>query len=737
MHSTLRTCCRSAAILALLIPFGAGATPAAEEPDRPKIGLALSGGGAKGGAHIGVLKVFEELNIPVDYIAGTSIGSIVGGMYASGMSADQLSEVIGDIDWDDALKDSPPRRDLSFRRKEDGRRYLMSLELGLRGKKIVWPRGFRTGQKLYFLLQALTLDSADVSDFGRLPIPFKCVATDISTGDPVVLDRGNLATAMRASMAIPTVFSPVDLKGRVLVDGGISNNLPVDVVRAMGADVVIAVDLGAPLSGRQIDSALKIYGQMSRMLIRKNVEKQLEGADLIIDPGVGGEYGTMDFSKMHEIYDKGYEAASAMADQLRQYSIDPEVYRKFREAQLRQPRVPPVIDAIEYEGNERIDDRVIDAKIRMEPGESLNLDELFDDISRIYGMGDFERVSFELTKAGDETILEIDMIEKSWGPNFLRFGLNFNSALDGNLDGSILLNLLVTRINSRGAEWRTDLQIGRRRRLVSELYQPFDYKGRYFVAPRIDLDRSRTRFYDEGTEIAEYDVRVNGVGLDLGYTAGTFGELRVGVKRGVGGTWRASGVPIPEAELSNLDFGGPRVLWRVDTLDDPFFPTKGTGLIVDAFFSREALGADDEYDKYQGWYSQFGSIGRNTLFGTLEGGTRGGTELPIYAQYSIGGMLSLSGFQADELRGQYFGVGRLGYYRRFGKKFYLGGWGELGNVWQTRDDIEFDSLIATGTVFVGSRTLIGPFYFGYGYAEGGTSSVYFSIGTIFGQRVDF
>jgi NTE family protein len=737
MRRTIRTYCWTATIITLLVLSASAPTPAAEEPERPKIGLALSGGGAKGGAHVGVLKVLEELNVPVDYIAGTSIGSIVGGMYATGMSADELQEVIAGIDWEDALQDSPPRRDLSFRRKEDDRRYLMGLELGLRGKKIHWPRGFRTGQKLYFYLQALTLDSADIRDFQRLPIPFKCVATDISTGDPVVLENGNLATAMRASMAIPTVFSPVDLGGRVLVDGGITNNLPVDVVRAMGADVVIAVDLGAPLTTRQLNSALKIYGQMSRMLIRKNVETQLANADLIIDPGVGGEYGTMEFDKINELFSEGYDAAREMADELRKYSIDPQAYQRFREKQLRAPEVPPVVDSIKFRGNERVSDRVVAARIRLDPGEPLNFDELFDDISRIYGLGDFERVSFQLDQVGDENVLAIEMVEKSWGPNYLRFAINFNSSFDGNLNASILLNLLATRINSRGAEWRNDLQVGRQRQLLSEFYQPLDFKGRYFVAPRVDFERDRQSIYEDGTLVADFDVRQNTLGLDLGYAAGTFGELRVGLERGQGKSTHAGGVEIPEAEIDRIEIGNARVLLRADTLDDPYFPRRGEVLIVDAKFSREGLGADDEYDRYEGLFTKYGSFGRNSVFGGLEGGTRGGNELPLYAEFSIGGIGTLSGFRQNELRGQYYGVGRLGYYRQFGKKHYLGGWAELGNVWQTRDEIEFDSLIPTGTVFVGTNTMIGPLYLAYGYAEGGNSAAYFSLGQVFGGRRDF
>ena len=244
-----------------------------KDPERPKIGLALGGGGAKGGAHVGVLKVLEELNIPVDYIAGTSIGGIVGGLYASGMTADELELAIANIDWNEALRDKPPRRDLSFRKKEENARYLLDLELGLGRGGVKWPSGFVSGQNLFFLLQSLTLNVADVTDFHQLPIPFECVATDVGSGEMVVLDSGYLATALRATMAIPGAFAPVRIDDQLLVDGGLVNNLPVDVVREMGADIVIAVDLGEDLSAREVGaSMIQIYQQTMRMLTRPNVK---------------------------------------------------------------------------------------------------------------------------------------------------------------------------------------------------------------------------------------------------------------------------------------------------------------------------------------------------------------------------------------------------------------------------------------------------------------------------------
>jgi NTE family protein len=439
-----------------------GLASAEAPPERPKIGLALGGGGAKGGAHVGVLKVMEELNIPVDYVAGTSIGAIVGGLYASGMTADEMADALNSIDWDDVMRDEPPRKDLNFRRKEDDQRYRVKLQLGLKDWKVQWPAGVMTGQKLYFMLQALTIQVADVENFDRLPIPFRCVATDIQTGDPVVLGRGNLANAMRASMAIPVAFTPVELDGRTLVDGGITNNIPVDVVREMGADIVIAIDLGAPLTSRQVKSLLEIRSQMMRMLIRKNMEPQLENADLVINPEVS-QYGTLDFSRIDENMKLGAEAAEAKRPELAKLAIAPEDYEKHRTRQRESRGETPTIDAIEFKGNQRVDDRIINHKVRLQAGDRFDFESLFDDISRIYGLGDFSQVFFAVREAGDgRVVLTIDMVEKPWGPNYLHFGLSASSDLQGDNRLAALVNLTNTRLNSLGAEVRSDFQLGTR-----------------------------------------------------------------------------------------------------------------------------------------------------------------------------------------------------------------------------------------------------------------------------------
>ena len=709
----------------------AASLTADEAEDRPKIGLALAGGGAKGLAHVGVLRVLEELNVPVDYIGGTSMGSIIGGLYASGLSADELEEILLEIDWQDTLQDETPRKDLAFRRKEEQRRYLMGLELGIKKSGIVFPTGLKTGQKLYFMLQSLTLPVADVEDFDELPTPFRAVATDIHTGEAVVLDHGNLATAMRASMAIPTVFTPVVLDDRLLVDGGLSNNVPVDVVRAMGADIVIAVDLGAPLSDRQVESLIQVYAQTMRFLTRLNMEPQLAAADLVIVPPGVSKYGTLQFKAGEKILLTGIEGAREQEEILRQWAVTPEEYQRHQEARAVEPLPQEIIDFIRVEGNQRVDERIIRNKIRQQPGDPLEIADVEKDVRLVYGLGDFKQVSYWLVEEEDDFGLVIQTEEKPWGPNYLHFGLELATDLSGEFDASFLLNMTNTRLNSRGAELRTDLLLGRRRGIVSEFYQPLDYKGRWFIAPRLSWGARPYRLFQDLQAIADFDIATLSGAVDLGYQFGKYGEARIGLVRGRSDVDLKTGSPPgegPDPE-GKFDIGALETRVIIDRLDHAYFPRRGylfRGLSV---YSDERLGADDDYHRLEadlGYWWTWSK--KNTILATLQGGWSPGGELPIYDLFGIGGFFSLSGFEEDQILGQYFGVGRLGYFRQIGDKRFLGGWFEAGNAWLTREEVDLGDLIYTGTLFLGMDTVIGPVYLAYGYADTGNGKLYLFIG---------
>src|SRR5229473_727218 len=431
--------------LGLTCALGAGclwspASSAAADPaTRPRICLVLSGGGARGMAHIGVLKVLEDLKIPIDCIAGTSMGAIVGGLYASGMTAIDIDATMRSLDWQEAFRDAPPRRDLAFRRKQDDRNFLVRLPLGLKHAKILLPKGFIQGQKLQETLRQLTLPFSNSTDFDLLPTPFRAVATDLETGNAVVMDKGDLAIAMRASMSAPGVFAPVELNGRLLVDGGLAENLPVNVARAMHADILIVSDVSFPLQQRAaLDSAISISNQMLAILVRKDSDRQrasLSPQDILIEPNLGSAPAT-DFASPSAVIARGENAAREAIAKLSAYAVGDNAYRDYSARRAaREPGLPPIKFVRVDEQSKRYEKTIL-AEMQPLVGKPLDLDQVGKRITELYGLGNFETLDYSLVEqgqgAGEETGLEVRARRKSWGPNYVRFGLNLEDDFQGN-----------------------------------------------------------------------------------------------------------------------------------------------------------------------------------------------------------------------------------------------------------------------------------------------------------------
>jgi NTE family protein len=722
----------AAAILALVSASAfAAVDPAAT---RPKIGIAFSGGGAKGCAHVGVLRVLEELGVPVDYAAGTSMGSIIGGLYAAGRTPDELERLMLEIDWADALTDKPGREQLAFRRKDDDLRYLPDIELGLGRGGLRWPTGLRSGQKLNFLLRHLTLPVRTVNDFDQLPIPFRAVATDIGNGQMVVLDRGDLARALRASMAIPTVFSAVEYEGRLLVDGGVTNNVPVDVVRAMGADVVIAIDIGSPLTGEEEvgRSYLKILGQTLGLITRANMAPRLASADVVIVPDVAS-YGTLEFDAAREIVARGEAEARKLAELLRPYALSPEEYRAWRAARRRPEDPLPTLSEVRVAGNRRVDSRALEPAVRARPGASFSAETTSDDLDRLFGFGDFESVDVEISDGADGSQLVYRVHEKSWGPTYLRLGVGFVADFEGSNDLALRAAVNRTRLNALGGEWRTEAQLGSDRRLETELHQPLSFRGGWFVEPAAAYRRRIVPIFEDGERLAELDLTSLASSLDFGYAFGRYGEVRLGLERGWIEGRRLSGTLPPEIadlEGDSVNRAGARLQAVVDTLDSSTLPRNGGLARLTAFRAVESLGADDEYTKVELESSRFRTRGRHTLFGNLDGGTSPGGALPVYDRFALGGFFSLSGFETGELRGDSYALARFGYYRRLGKFLHLGGYVEAARVAAESEDL-LENPILGATALLIADTPAGPIYAGIGSAEQGHRKVYLLFGRPF------
>ncbi len=720
-------------LCALAVASAVLPVPASGSADRPKIGLALSGGGARGAAHIGVLKVLEEYRIPIDYIAGTSMGAIVGGLYASGLSTDELEALISEVDWADAFVDRIPREDRSFRRKRDDDLFLVKNKPGVAPGGFHFPKGILDGQKIDLLLKKYTLPVVTVRDFDDLAIPFRAVAADIVTGEPVVLDHGDLALAMRASMSIPVVFAPREIDGRLLVDGGVSSNLPIDAVRRMGADVVIAVDISTPLAEReQIQSLLAVTDQLMTILTRRNTDEQiasLTDIDVFIQPDLG-DITTASFDRAAEAIPAGVTAAETALDKLERLSLPVEEYQAHVDGRERRTTERPVIDEIRIVNQSRLSDGVIAARLGTKTGEPLDIARLERDLGQIYGLEIFELVYYDVTIESGRTVLTVTVREASWGPNYLQFGVAVFEDYEGpnfNIAGAFTR----TPINRLGGEWRTAIQIGREPGVFTELFQPIDHKLRKYVhLMALAGEQAENVFDDEGQKLTEWNVRRYGINAAIGRELGTWGDVRLGIIREAGTT--SIQVGDPSLPKSSFDTGDAFVQFFVDEVDDVAFPRYGGTFRIRFAAGREALGSDVNYEQgfVQGSYPY--TRGRYTgLVGGMYGTTRN-SNAPFQNLFGLGGFTRLSGLEYNELRGQHAALLYGTFFRRMWNSkllpAYLGLSVEYGNVFGQKSDINFDSGIAAGSVFFGVDTIIGPIYLAWGLAEGGRSNYYLFLG---------
>lgn len=703
---------------------------------RPRIGVALSGGGARGGAHVGVLQVLEELHVPVDAVSGTSMGALIGGLYAAGVPIEKLEQVLRGTDWKDLLDDRPAYRNLVYRRKEDASRYLIDYELGFHDGKLRQPSGLRAGQKLAFETRMLLLDSPRETDFARLPIPFRATATDVETGDRVILDHGDLVESILASIAIPAVFAPVAIDGRLLIDGGLVDNLPVDLVREEGADVVIAVDVGTPLADRKrLGSMFAMLGQTLSFLTRKNSLTSLAGADVVVTPDLSG-IASSDFASTPDAITRGRNAALAMKDALLPYALDDAAWQEYVARRTPPPASSHVVGGLRVEGNERVDARAILSRMHVKPGEAFDPGKLRKDLQRVFGLDYFQRVSVDIVPEGDRDTIVIRVQEKSWGPTYMRFGLEVLDDLEGDARYAVRTSVTRTLMNRRGLEWRNDLQLGSTQLARSELYQPIDFAGRFFIAPWIQGLREKPPIFVDGRRVALYDIKTLAGGIDVGTQFGSLGEIRVGVQRASVHADVDTGAPALPA--FDVDLGAATFRIALSTLDRPMIATHGGELRAGVDFSRRSLGATDDYDRAFGGGSYFFGGGRHTGFCIADGGSNLGSTIPSYDEFTLGGLFALGGYSEGEFRGQYFATAKVGYHFRIaslpaglGQGVYVGTLLEAGNVWQDSADISASDLRYSVTVLVGADTIIGPMFFAYAAAEGGSNRVYLTVGRTF------
>jgi len=593
------------------------------------------------------------------------------------------------------------------------------------------------GQKIDVVLARFVLPVATVDDFNDLMIPFRAVAADIATGEGVVIGSGNLGMAIRASMSIPAAFAPAVLDGRLLVDGGMANNLPISVVRDMGADIVIAVDISTPLLDQEdIDSVLLITQQLTGLLTRGNVEAAiatLSDDDIFIVPDLS-EVSTTDFKDFRKAIPPGRAATEAQLADIRKLSLPNSQYQAYQASLQRPGRERRIIDRIELENNSRLSDAYIMSRVvDTEVGKPLDVDALETDLGKIYGLELFQNVRYNLSEDGGETVLNIRADERAWGPGYLQFGAEYDSAGEGESLFNLAVTYLKTGLNASGGEWRTGAQIGSEYAFFTEFHQPFGSTLKFFVNPAIGYQERLINIVQGADVAATYRIEEKPIEFSVGREFGTWGEARVGVRYSDGEAKREVGDP----SFSDIPFERGETFVRLssDELDDFNIPLNGTAFIAEWLGSRDGLGADSEFDQLNLKANAFFTRNRNTFgVSTQYNATISGTA-PIQSLFTLGGFGRVSGFTPQEISGQHAAFAGLVYYRRLNDSaalpVYAGMTLEAGNAWDNRSDISLSDSITAGSLFLATNTLVGPVYLAYGRAEGSKDALYFFLGRPF------
>ncbi|MGB5580630.1 MAG: patatin-like phospholipase family protein, partial [Woeseia sp.] len=584
----------------------------------------------------------------------------------------------------------------------------------------------------------LTEGSAGITDFDELPIPFRAIASDIVTGERVVLGSGDLTEALRASMSVPGIFAPVNIDGRTLVDGGIVGNLPVETIREMDVDIIIAVDVEFPLyRPEQLNSAVDISAQVLTILIQKETRRQLESLgddDILIRPDLG-QFGSSNFAEIAWTVEPGQVAARQQEAALRKLSVSEPEWQQYLASRAPQKPAAATIDFVQVRNSGPLSIRAIESRLEVQPGDKVDLPMLARDAANIYGLNLYERVDYRVFREGDETGVAFDAVPKSWGPNYLRLGLSLEDDFDGSTAFNLSARLTRAGVNRLGAEWRTDAQVGTEPLLISEFYQPLSFDARYFVAPRIELKQSNINVFEDDVRIARYRISDATFGIDAGRELGRWGEFRLGVFRGAG----EARLKVGDQLLGNFQFesGGLFANFAIDTLDDGQIPLHGNRFDLRWEMSRPGLGADNNFDTVTGDFLTVDTWGRHSLQAGLSYSTTFASADQVQNFFPLGGFLRLSGLARGELTGPHAALARLVWYRRSGETgggivevpLYFGASLEAGNVWQQRSDIVASSLLVSGSLFVGVDTAIGPIYLAAGFAEQGKKNFYLSLGT--------
>ncbi len=713
--------------------------------ERPCIGLVLGGGGARGGAHLGVIKQLEALHIPVDIITGTSIGSFVGGLYASGLRPDEIEQILLTTDWNEGYRDDPNRAEKPLRRRRQADLYASHFRVGVDLDGIKLPTGLIQGQSLSFMLERALGHHPVLQSFDQLPISYRAVAADLQSGTAVVFERGSLVEAMQASMAIPGVVSPPMHNDRLVVDGGIANNLPIDVAKSLGATRIIAVEIpAAEKSQAELASAITALEHLTDLLIRKNVDYQkslLDPAqDLLLSPDVSA-VGMLDFDLMDAAIAAGEQHANAMQAQLSRFSLTPAHYAHYRQQRNPADRQSPVIDEIRLVNNSRLNDSVITALFDFAEGDRYDADTIQHSLNRVYSLGTFERVSHHLRNEDGHTLLLIEAEEKSWGPGYLDFRFEMADDFKYHNDFEVQLAYTLTNLSDLGGEWRSVAKLGTQKGFQTELYWPI-LRPDLFVSAAVELKRETLVLTSEGESLGDLVYTDTMPVLSLGWNPDPNSEIRIGWDYAEGNV-RLPAVMQLVYQKAFLDYRrhGGFVALEYDRLDNVVFPRQGWRLNVDLANPYDELdGVSGQAQTFSTVFNGAYSLGNHTLATTLKWQSHYDdfNEVSL-TNFQLGGLFNLSGYPSNELFGQHVRFAGLFYrYRLLSNQFgavslplYLGFSAEAGNAWQKQGQVDYQQLIYAGSIYVGWDSPLGPLILAYANTDVGFDSFYLTVGKLF------
>jgi NTE family protein len=732
---------RQACLLSIVLLLWSISGTGQEKPANSKrqtVGLVLQGGGALGLAHVGVITWMEEHHIPIDYIAGTSMGGLVGGVYATGHNAVEMRQIVNGIPWDQVMAGQTPFDDLAFRRKEDARDYPNSLEFGLR-KGVQFPEGFNSGQQVSLVLDKIALPYSEIESFNDLPTPFACVATDLVSEKPKVFRSGSLSLALRSTMSLPGIFTPVRTKDAVYADGGLLNNIPVNVAKDMGADLTVAIHLAeAPMLPNANLSTFSVLGQSLSVMISANELQNMENADILISVPVQ-KWGALSFDAADAIIKAGYDAAAAKSKVLLTLAVDDATWNQYLADRASRRRTNPVPTFIAVDGVDQDLSRRVEEQMAFLAGKPINFDELDQAIMHLKGFGRYSVLSYSFEERNGQQGLLVKTEENTYGPPVVRPLILIDGSSLKNVTFNLGARLTWFDIGGFRSEWRNDIILFSEYGLRSEYYHPFTPLTRWFIAPRLLADDNPLYLYNDNQLFSIYRRTTLGAGVDVGYQFGRTGELRLGYEGG----WQDFRRQIGNAsELVNFSggYGTTRLQYKLDRLDDPVIPRSGQSFQSDFYWYNASPEAPKPYPVLEGEGQIFYKLNEpSSVFLSGSAGTTFNHETGL-PQFSLGGSRQLVSYGTNELLMDKYFLFQVGYIRQLaklppllGSGIYFLGLYEAAQVYGAPHTMintasGFPTDAAAGIVV---NTIFGPVEAAYAYGDTGHHKFFFRVGRLF------